>query len=114
MTTVEMPNKYQPHEVEAGRYDKWLKQGVFEPNGDKGVEPYSIVIPPPNVTGKLHLGHAWDVTLQDMLIRQKRMQGYDTLWLPGMDLSLIHISEPTRRRGISYAVFCLKKKKFHP
>ena len=85
MTTVEMPNKYQPHEVEAGRYDKWLKQGVFEPNGDKGVEPYSIVIPPPNVTGKLHLGHAWDVTLQDMLIRQKRMQGYDTLWLPGMD-----------------------------
>ncbi|WP_143795972.1 class I tRNA ligase family protein, partial [Oenococcus oeni] len=48
-------------------------------------EAYSIVIPPPNVTGKLHLGHAWDTTLQDMLIRQKRMQGYDTLWLPGMD-----------------------------
>ena len=52
---------------------------------DKKAKPYSIVIPPPNVTGKLHLGHAWDTTLQDIIIRQKRMQGFDTLWLPGMD-----------------------------
>lgn len=81
----EMSSKYQPQEVEAGRYEKWLEQGVFEPSEDPKAEPYSIVIPPPNVTGKLHLGHAWDVTLQDMAIRQKRMQGYDTLWLPGMD-----------------------------
>ena len=81
----EMSTKYQPHEVEAGRYEQWLAQGVFEPSEDPQAQAYSIVIPPPNVTGKLHLGHAWDVTLQDMAIRQKRMQGYDTLWLPGMD-----------------------------
>ena len=80
-----MPKKYNPNEVERGRYDQWLDEKVFEPNGDTSVEAYSVVIPPPNVTGKLHLGHAWDVTLQDMIVRQKRMQGYDTLWLPGMD-----------------------------
>ncbi|MDK6232845.1 valine--tRNA ligase [Aerococcus sp. UMB10185] len=85
MQEIDMPTKYQPNEVEAGRYDQWLDTKVFEPNANPDVEPYSIVIPPPNVTGKLHLGHAWDVTLQDMIIRQKRMQGYDTLWLPGMD-----------------------------
>lgn len=85
MKEINMPTKYQPNAVEAGKYQEWLNQKVFEPNGDKTVEAYSIVIPPPNVTGKLHLGHAWDITLQDMLIRQKRMQGLDTLWLPGMD-----------------------------
>lgn len=58
---------------------------IFEAQPESGKEPYSIVIPPPNVTGKLHLGHAWDTTLQDILIRMKRMQGYDALWLPGMD-----------------------------
>lgn len=82
---ITMSTKYEPQQVEKGRYEKWLKQGVFKPNGDKKAKPYSVVIPPPNVTGKLHLGHAWDTTLQDMLIRQKRMQGFDTLWLPGMD-----------------------------
>ena len=81
----EMPSKYHPQEVEEGRYQEWLDKGVFKPNQDPNKEPYSIVIPPPNVTGKLHLGHAWDVTLQDMIIRQKRMQGYDTVWFPGMD-----------------------------
>ncbi|MDO4670506.1 MAG: valine--tRNA ligase [Aerococcus sp.] len=85
MQEIEMPKKYDPKQVETGRYDEWLKQKVFEPNGDQSVPAYSVVIPPPNVTGKLHLGHAWDVTLQDMIIRQKRMQGFDTLWLPGMD-----------------------------
>lgn len=85
MQEIDMPKKYNPNEVERGRYDQWLDEKVFEPNGDASVEPYSVVIPPPNVTGKLHLGHAWDVTLQDMIVRQKRMQGYDTLWLPGMD-----------------------------
>ncbi|MDO4680111.1 MAG: valine--tRNA ligase [Aerococcus sp.] len=85
MQEIEMPKKYDPNQVEAGCYDKWLNQKVFEPNGDQSVPAYSVVIPPPNVTGKLHLGHAWDVTLQDMIIRQKRMQGMDTLWLPGMD-----------------------------
>ncbi|MGB7366245.1 valine--tRNA ligase [Carnobacterium jeotgali] len=82
---LKMSTKYQPNEVEAGRYDKWVEKGLFKPSGDKTKEPYSVVIPPPNVTGKLHLGHAWDTTLQDIIVRQKRMQGYDTLWLPGMD-----------------------------
>ena len=81
----ELSPKYNPAEVEAGRYQKWLDEDVFKPSGDKKAHPYSIVIPPPNVTGKLHLGHAWDTTLQDIIIRQKRMQGFDTLWLPGMD-----------------------------
>ena len=82
---TEMSTKYDHDAVESGRYEKWLEQDVFKPSGDKKAKPYSIVLPPPNVTGKLHLGHAWDTTLQDMLIRQKRMLGYDTLWVPGMD-----------------------------
>ncbi|KRM60592.1 valyl-tRNA synthetase [Paucilactobacillus vaccinostercus DSM 20634] len=82
---TDMSTKYDPQAVESGRYQEWLDQGLFKPNGDKKAHKYSIVIPPPNVTGKLHLGHAWDTTLQDMIIRQKRMQGFDTLWLPGMD-----------------------------
>lgn len=82
---LKMPTKYNPQEVEAGRYYEWIAKDLFKPSGDMTKKPYSIVIPPPNVTGKLHLGHAWDTTLQDIIIRQKRMQGYDTLWLPGMD-----------------------------
>lgn len=82
---VEMSTKYDPSQVEPGRYQTWVDAGLFKPNANPDAKPYSIVIPPPNVTGKLHLGHAWDTTLQDMIIRQKRMQGFDTLWLPGMD-----------------------------
>nr|WP_146924382.1 valine--tRNA ligase [Alkalibacterium kapii] len=82
--SLDMSKKYEPSKVEEGRYEKWLEEDLFRPD-EKGTEPYSVVIPPPNVTGKLHLGHAWDTTLQDIIIRQKRMQGYDTLWLPGMD-----------------------------
>jgi len=82
---TEMSTKYQPNEVEKGKYEEWLELDLFKASEDEQAEPYSIVIPPPNVTGKLHLGHAWDTTLQDIIIRQKRMQGYDTLWLPGMD-----------------------------
>lgn len=85
LNKVEMSTKYDSKKVEAGKYQQWLDEGVFKPSADPNAKPYSIVIPPPNVTGRLHLGHAWDVTLQDMIIRQKRMQGYDTLWLPGMD-----------------------------
>lgn len=81
----EMPTKYNPKETEAKWYDYWVKGKFFEATGDESKTPYSIVIPPPNVTGKLHLGHAWDATLQDILARTKRMQGFDTLWLPGMD-----------------------------
>jgi len=80
----ELKPKYDFKEVEQGKYDFWLKGGFFEA-GDKSKEPFTIVIPPPNVTGKLHLGHSWDTTLQDIIIRRKRMQGYDALWLPGMD-----------------------------
>ncbi|EPN3643961.1 valine--tRNA ligase [Enterococcus hirae] len=100
-----LSTKYNPQEVEAGRYEKWLEQDLFKPSGDQKAKPYSIVIPPPNVTGKLHLGHAWDTTLQDMLIRQKRMQGFDTLWLPGMDHAGIatqaKVEEKLRQQGIS-------------
>ncbi|MET4561813.1 valyl-tRNA synthetase [Lysinibacillus parviboronicapiens] len=82
---ISMPTKYDPQSIEAGRYEWWLQGKFFEAQPDSGKEPYSIVIPPPNVTGKLHLGHAWDTALQDILTRMKRMQGYDALWLPGMD-----------------------------
>lgn len=103
--TKQMSTKYQPQEVEAGKYEAWLEAGVFKPSEDANAPAYSIVIPPPNVTGKLHLGHAWDVTLQDMIIRQKRMQGYDTLWLPGMDHAGIatqaKVEEKLRGEGLS-------------
>lgn len=100
-----LATKFNPQEVEAGRYKKWLDEDLFKPSEDQAAKPYSIVIPPPNVTGKLHLGHAWDTTLQDMIIRQKRMQGYDTLWLPGMDHAGIatqaKVEEKLREQGIS-------------
>ena len=76
--------KYDPKRVEEGKYEFWKKGGFFTA-GDKSKIPFTIVIPPPNVTGKLHLGHAWDTSIQDMIIRRKRMQGYDALWIPGMD-----------------------------
>ena len=79
-----LDKKYDHKSVEDGKYEFWLKNKYFE-SGDTSKKPYSIVIPPPNVTGILHLGHAWDTTLQDIIIRFKRMQGYDALWLPGMD-----------------------------
>lgn len=80
----ELEKKYDHLTVEEDKYDFWLQGGYFK-SGDLTKEPYTIVIPPPNVTGKLHLGHAWDNTLQDLIIRRKRMQGYDALYLPGMD-----------------------------
>lgn len=83
-----LDKKYDHIKVSEGKYEKWLKNGYFS-SGDTNKRPYAIVIPPPNVTGKLHLGHAWDTTLQDILIRFKRMQGYDALWLPGMDHAAI-------------------------
>lgn len=100
-----MPTKYDPNSIEKGRYDWWLKGKFFEAQSDEKKEPYTIVIPPPNVTGKLHLGHAWDTTLQDILTRMKRMQGYDVLWLPGMDHAGIatqaKVEEKLRNEGIS-------------
>ena len=79
-----LEKKYDHKMVEEGKYENWLNHKYFE-SGDLSKKTYAIVIPPPNVTGKLHLGHAWDTTLQDIIIRFKRMQGYDALWVPGMD-----------------------------
>ena len=80
-----LDKKYNHKEVEKDKYNNWVNKGYFKGDKDKSKEPFCIVIPPPNVTGKLHLGHAWDTTLQDILIRYKRMNGYDALWVPGMD-----------------------------
>ncbi|MEK4178290.1 valine--tRNA ligase [Aeribacillus sp. FSL K6-1121] len=82
---ITLSPKYDPKTVEEDRYAFWLEGKFFEAKDDEGKTPFTIVIPPPNVTGKLHLGHAWDTTLQDIITRMKRMQGYDVLWLPGMD-----------------------------
>ena len=79
-----LDKKYNHTDVEKGKYEKWKSAGYFN-SGDLSKEPYCIVIPPPNVTGKLHLGHAWDTAIQDIIIRYKRMKGFDCLWLPGMD-----------------------------
>ncbi|WP_406686683.1 valine--tRNA ligase, partial [Rossellomorea vietnamensis] len=102
---LSMPTKYDPNAIEQGRYKWWLEGKYFEATNDKEKEPYTIVIPPPNVTGKLHLGHAWDTALQDILTRMKRMQGYDVLWLPGMDHAGIatqaKVDEKLRSQGIS-------------
>ena len=100
----ELKPKYDFKEVEQGKYDYWIEKGFFEAK-DREKEPFTIVIPPPNVTGKLHLGHAWDTTLQDIIIRRKRMQGYDALWLPGMDHAGIatqaKVDEKLKNQGIS-------------
>ncbi|NBI28774.1 valine--tRNA ligase [Chengkuizengella marina] len=84
-SSIEMPTTYNPKDAEQKWYDYWLENKYFEAGKRKDAETYTIVIPPPNVTGMLHIGHALDFTLQDILIRMKRMQGYDTLWLPGAD-----------------------------
>ena len=83
-----LDKKYDHIKVEENKYENWKKNGYFN-SGDKTKPGYCIVIPPPNVTGKLHLGHAFDTAIQDIIIRYKRMNGYDTLWLPGMDHAAI-------------------------
>ena len=84
-----LDGKYNPKEFEEEIYNEWEQKGYFKPTMDKDKEPYCIMMPPPNVTGKLHMGHALDGTIQDILIRFKRMQGYDCLWLPGTDHAAI-------------------------
>ena len=84
-----LDSKYNHKLVEEGKYEIWKNRGYFTAGKNKGADPYCIVIPPPNVTGNLHLGHAYDVAIQDAIIRYKRMQGFDTLWLPGMDHAAI-------------------------
>lgn len=102
---VNLPPKYDPTAIEKGRYEYWVNGKFFEAERNPEKEPYTIVIPPPNVTGKLHIGHAWDTTLQDIITRIKRMQGYDVLYLPGMDHAGIatqaKVEEKLRNEGIS-------------
>ena len=82
---IELPSQYAPAEVEGPRYERWEKAGYFAADADSDAPAYTIVIPPPNVTGTLHIGHALDHTVIDTLVRRRRMQGYNALWLPGMD-----------------------------
>lgn len=101
----ELAKSYDPKLVEDRLYNSWVENGYFTPKVDPDKEPYTIVIPPPNITGQLHMGHALDNTLQDILIRWKRMQGYSTLWLPGTDHASIateaKIVEALAKDGIS-------------
>ena len=89
MSNHKLMDKYNPKEFEENLYNEWEKKGYFKPSMDKRKESFCIVMPPPNVTGKLHMGHALDGTMQDMLIRYKRMCGYNTLWVPGTDHAAI-------------------------
>ena len=81
----ELSKFYEPNKIENKIYDFWQNNGYFKAKIEKNKKPYTIVMPPPNITGNLHMGHALDETLQDIIIRFKRMQGYSTLWLPGTD-----------------------------
>ena len=100
----DLSTKYDFKLVEEGKYDKWIKEGYFTA-GDISKKPYTIVIPPPNITGKLHIGHVLDTTLQDIIVRRKRMMGFDTLYLPGMDHASIatqaKVEQMLRKDGIS-------------
>lgn len=102
---TELPSAYDPKQTEEKWYDYWMKGGFFQAGKDPSKPPFTIVIPPPNVTGNLHIGHALNNTLQDILIRWKRMQGYDVLWLPGMDHAGIatqsRVEAKLREEGIS-------------
>jgi len=82
---MELPAQYNPHEIEDRLYNKWLENGLFHAKTDSGKKPYVIVIPPPNVTGVLHMGHGLNNTIQDIIIRFKKMQGFETCWIPGTD-----------------------------
>lgn len=101
----ELEGKFEPKTFEEEIYKNWNEKGYFKPSNDKTKKPYTIVIPPPNITGKLHMGHALDETLQDILIRYKRMQGFNTLWVPGTDHASIateaKIVEKLKAEGIT-------------
>ena len=104
--TRELPKIYEPQQVEDRIYKMWEEGGYFKPQGKVDAKPFTIVMPPPNVTGQLHMGHAMDATLQDTLIRFKRMQGYDALWVPGVDhagiATQIRVEEELRtKEGLS-------------
>ena len=101
----ELPKVYEPQQVESKIYDMWQRGGYFHAEKDESKKPFTIVMPPPNVTGQLHMGHAMDATLQDTLIRFKRMQGYNSLWIPGVDhagiATQIKVEEELRKEGLT-------------
>ena len=101
----ELPKVYEPQQVEERIYKMWEENGYFRPNKNYDAKPFTIVMPPPNVTGQLHMGHAMDATLQDTLIRFKRMQGYNALWVPGVDhagiATQIKVEEELRKEGLT-------------
>ena len=98
-----LEKRYSPKQVEEGKYEIWKSKGYFTA-GDKSKNPFSMVIPPPNVTGKLHLGHAWNTTIQDIIARYKKMQGYDVLWLPGMDHAGIATQAKVMQKLVSMGI----------
>jgi len=101
----ELSKTYEPKEVESSIYDMWISKGCFETKRDPEKKPFTIVMPPPNVTGQLHMGHAMDASLQDTLIRFKRMQGYAALWVPGVDhagiATQIKVEEELRKENLT-------------
>ncbi len=100
----QLEKTYNPKEIESKLYEKWLEKKYFHAEVDRSKKPFTIVMPPPNITGKLHMGHALDNTLQDILIRYKRMQGYNALWVPGTDHAAIStevkVTEQLKKEGI--------------
>ena len=112
---TELPKNYDPSEAEERLYQGWVDAGYFKPSEDPEKPPFTIVIPPPNVTGQLHMGHALDETLQDIIIRQKRMQGYAALWVPGTDHAGIATQikvEETLRKEEGLTRYDLGREKF--
>lgn len=101
----ELEKNYNPADIEQRLYDKWENNKYFHAEVDRSKKPFTIVMPPPNITGQLHMGHALDNTIQDILIRTKRMQGYEALWVPGTDHASIateaKIVEKMREEGVT-------------
>ena len=101
----ELEKTYNPADIEDRLYAKWVNKKYFHAEVNANKKPYTIVIPPPNITGQLHMGHALDNTLQDIIIRSKRMQGYETLWMPGTDHASIateaKIVEAMKEEGLT-------------
>ena len=98
MSQAEIPKTYDPKAVEARIYEEWERSGAFEADPDSEKEPYCIVLPPPNVTGALHMGHALNGAIQDTLVRRARMKGYEALWLPGVDHASIGLHNVVERK----------------
>ena len=100
----ELAKTYDPKQIEDRLYEKWMNKGYFHSEVDRSRKPFTIVMPPPNITGQLHMGHALDNTMQDILIRYKKLQGYNTLWQPGTDHAAIatevKIIEKLKEQGI--------------